>query len=159
MAAATQRLLDVDLVNQPQLRRRIRDDRPPDACGQWPGVDERGGSLAFRSTPAVVLLMVSFGGADPEIVRGPGARASAPLDHGDRFKHAVQVFAIELGEQLAQRDALLLTIELGCHLEQQPLTGLADVLTSRSSWPMSIARSLVRQAAVSDAMPGAPRTW
>ncbi len=57
-----------------------------------------------RSTPGVGFLLIRLGGAYPEIVRRHQDRAQAPLDHGDRVKPAVQFVAIQLGEQLAERD-------------------------------------------------------
>ena len=57
-----------------------------------------------RSTPGVGFLLIRLGGAYPEIVRRHQDRAQAPLDHGDRVKPAAQFVAIQLGEQLAERD-------------------------------------------------------
>jgi hypothetical protein len=42
----------------------------------------------------------------------------------------VQVLAVQFGEQLAERDALLAAVQLGCDLEQQPLTGVAVAVGS-----------------------------
>jgi len=107
-----------------------------------------------RCLPAVVTL--GFRGADPQIIRRPLDRAPAPLDHGDRTKHAVEILAVEFCQQLTEGDALLATVQLGCGSRCR---ASPPFLTSSWSWPRSIARSQVRQAAVSDAMPGAPRTW
>ena len=88
----------------------------------------RRSACAMPSAPSALRVLLGLGGADPEIVRRSRGRDLAPLDHGDRLKHAVQVLAVELGEQLAERDPLLAAVELGRHLEQQPLPGLAVLL-------------------------------
>jgi len=54
------------------------------------------------------------------------ALSSAPLEQGERVKHAGPgALPAQLGERLAERHALLAAVEHGCHVEQQPLTGLA----------------------------------
>ena len=59
--------------------------------------------LSARQTDRPAVGSYSSGSEDayPQVVRRPGARDPAPLDHRDRLKHSVQVFAVQLGEQLA----------------------------------------------------------
>ena len=115
---------------------------------------------AVESTPDPPLLIVALGGGDPEIAGRSRARGWAPLEHRDRVEHAVQVLAVQLREQLAERDPLLAAGKARLRPRTGAVVGaLAVALDEPFSRPISIARSVVRHAAVSDAIPGAPRTW
>jgi hypothetical protein len=91
------------------------------------GVDDRRAATCSHRLPLPGFLLVRLSGAYPEIVGDPGIRDPTPFDDGDSPEHTVQVFAGQLGEQVAERDPPLAAAQLGCYREQQSLPGPAAV--------------------------------
>jgi hypothetical protein len=75
------------------------------------------------------------------------------------LNHSIEILVVEFGEQLSERGARLPAVDLGWHFERSSCRTSPLSLTSCSSGARSIEWSVVRQAAVSDAMLGATRTW
>lgn len=101
---------------------RPADPQPPAAIGASVTARSLPGSDRFRGH-----ALFGFGSAYPEVVGGSRDPDPAPLDHGDRIEHAIEVLTVQLAEQLAERHPLLTAVQLGCHLEQQPLAGPAAI--------------------------------
>jgi hypothetical protein len=112
------------------------------------------GAIDSAATP-----LFEFGSAYPEVVGGSRDPDPAPLDHGDRIEHAIEDLTVQLAEQLVERYPLLAAVQLGSHLEQQPLAGPA-VVPDELLKLAEIDRPVAGEAGGGERRdPGAPRTW